>query len=358
MPAILDAVYGCLIGGAIGDALGAPVEMWHFREIRAKYGRVTELMPFEKSYCGGPGGTVTDDSTLRHYLCLAIVERGGRVNPDDVAQIWLSRLNPERLWVNEHIVLEKLRIGMSPWDTGKGQPPCGCASMAIAPIGLINAGDPRQAYQDAFNIAFVNQDDVNRDAAASIAAGIAVALLPGATVERVIDTMVEYSSFVMRRAYELAMDLARASSSVDEFAERYYERMLDWTWPHPPSRSAWNKERFASGNSIEFVPVVPALLHLTGGDVHEAIIEGASFGRDCDTIASILGNLVGAMHGASAIRPDWIAACEQANRPFFEEVDGDPDANFLHMARRLVEAVRSEHQAALDRARTLEQIIS
>jgi len=26
---ILDQVYGCLIGGAIGDALGAPVEGWN-----------------------------------------------------------------------------------------------------------------------------------------------------------------------------------------------------------------------------------------------------------------------------------------------------------------------------------------
>jgi len=26
---ILDQVYGCLIGGALGDALGAPVEGWN-----------------------------------------------------------------------------------------------------------------------------------------------------------------------------------------------------------------------------------------------------------------------------------------------------------------------------------------
>jgi len=26
---ILDQVYGCLIGGVIGDALGAPVEGWN-----------------------------------------------------------------------------------------------------------------------------------------------------------------------------------------------------------------------------------------------------------------------------------------------------------------------------------------
>ena len=61
---ILDAVYGCLIGGAIGDAMGAPVEGWYYQQIREKYGRVTELMPYKKGYCGGLAGAITDDSTL------------------------------------------------------------------------------------------------------------------------------------------------------------------------------------------------------------------------------------------------------------------------------------------------------
>jgi hypothetical protein len=59
--------------------------------------------------------------------------------------------------------------------------------MAIAPIGIINAGNPDQAYQDGFNIAFVNQDDVNRDGAATLAAGIAAAFIPDATVASVVD---------------------------------------------------------------------------------------------------------------------------------------------------------------------------
>jgi ADP-ribosylglycohydrolase len=42
---LLDQVYGCLIGGAIGDALGAPVENWHYADIRRKHGKVTEFLP-------------------------------------------------------------------------------------------------------------------------------------------------------------------------------------------------------------------------------------------------------------------------------------------------------------------------
>jgi ADP-ribosylglycohydrolase len=372
-----DKVYGCLIGGAIGDALGAPVEGWYYSEIRKKYGRLTEFLPGTRGNTGAcyggstgenygeaydgpitPPGCVTDDTTLRHYLCLSIVRKGGRVTPDDFAGVLLEKLNPTRFWRNERILLEKLKIGMNPWETGRGQPPAGCATMAIAPIGIINAGNPAQAYQDALDIAAVNQDGVNRDAAATVAAGVAAAFLPGATVESVLETMGRYCSETVRRAIVLTMDLAYASQDVDDFAARFYAKMLDWTWPAPPLRGGWNKERFFSGSSLEFMPVVMAILHLCQGDVNQSIIEGANFGRDCDTIGSVCGSIAGVLHGASAIRPDWIETVERANGEFFAEVEGDPQANFHQMARRMVEALHAEQRLAEARVQLLSQLLN
>ena len=235
--------------------------------------------------------------------------------------------------------------------------PAGCATMAIAPVGVINAGNPAQAYQDGFNIAFVDQEGHNRDGAATMAVGVAAAFLPGATVASVLDTMAEHSSYLMRRAIELTMDLAYESGSVDEFAEKYYAKMLDWSWPTPPGQ-AWNKDRFFSGNTIELVPITMAILYLCDGDVNESMIEAASFGRDCDTTASMAGAIAGVMQGASAIRPDWIETVEKANEDFFEEVEGDPKANFHSMAQRLVEAIMAEKQAALNRAGLLGRILA
>jgi ABC-type sugar transport system permease subunit/ADP-ribosylglycohydrolase len=267
-------VYGCLIAGAIGDALGAPVETLYYREIREKYGKLTEFIPSHRGNTGNrylasrgePGvpGAVTDDSTLRHYLSLAIAQKGGRVTPDDFGRVWIEKLNPNRFWRNERLVLEKLRIGMNPWDTGKGTPPTGCAVMGIAPVGIVNAGNPAQAYQDGFNIAFVNQDDVHRDAAATVAAGIAAAFVPGATVESVLDAMLRHSSFVVRRAIALSLDLAYASDSVDGYAERFYATMLDWTWPQAPDKGEWDKHHFFSGTSIELVQASFTRFSITG----------------------------------------------------------------------------------------------
>src|SRR3712207_1106172 len=142
---LMDAISGSLIGGAIGDALGAPVENWHVRDVRREHGRLTTFLPQPARSRDGAPGQITDDTTLRHYLCLAIAERGGRVTPDDYARVWLERLEPDRLFVTERIVHAKLRLGMSPWETGRGQLPANAAIMSIAPAGLINPGDPRQA---------------------------------------------------------------------------------------------------------------------------------------------------------------------------------------------------------------------
>lgn len=366
---ILDAVYGCLIGGAVGDSLGAPVEGWYWNEVREKYadGRITELEPGTRGNTGAtygmqgkttPPGCFTDDTTMRQYMCLAIVRKGGRITPDDFAAVLLEKLNTNRVWLNEHIMLTKLRVGMNPWDAGKGNPPAGCATMCIAPMGIVNAGDPAQAYQDAFNIAFVNQDNENRDGAATTAAGVAAAFLPGATVDSVIEAMMQHSSFVIKRSLILGMDLAASSQSVDEFAQKFYDKMLDWTWPFPPHRGEWNKDRYFSGSSLEIVPIVAGILHLTNGDVNQGMIEAASMGRDCDTTAAIVGNIAGVLQGASAIRQDWTETVENANADFFEELEGDPNANFYSMAQRLVDVLRSEAQTAQARANFLNTLVS
>jgi ADP-ribosylglycohydrolase len=353
---LLDAVYGSVIGGAIGDALGAPVENWHYTDVRREHGRLTEFLPQPARSRDGAPGQITDDTTLRHYLCLAIVERGGRITPDDYARVWLDRLDPDRLFATERIVLEKLRLGMSPWETGRGQLLADAAIMSIAPIGLINAGDPRQAYQDGFIVAQIHQDGIERDAAATMAAGCAAAMTPGATTDDVVAAMREHSTFEVRRLIDRALALADAAGSVDRFTERFHATMLDPTFPLPPGE-AWDAERTVSPTSREVLPIVMGIFALCDGDVDACLIEGASFGRDADTIASVLGGLAGALRGAGAIRPDWIEQCEHANRAFLAEAEGRPGASFHSMAERIVGALAAERDRARRRADALSSML-
>ncbi len=352
---LLDKVYGAVIGGAIGDAIGAPVEGWQYQEIRAKYGRLNDLIANDQWGGHAPAGTITDDTTLRQYLSLAIVQKGGRITVDDAAAMLKEKLNEERFWLNEKIVKIKLRAGMNPLDVGRGCIPAGCAIMGISPIGIINAGNPEQAYQDGLCIASLNQDLAERDAAATMAAGVAAAFTPGATVQTIIEAMRSNCSFVVWRAMEFALEIARKTQEVDAFIEQFYASRLDWTAALPEGE--FKIDRYFSPSALEILPASIGLFYLFNGDVNRCIVEGGSFGRDCDTIGGVVGALAGAYKGASAIRKDWIDQVEEANKPFFTELEGDEKCNFYHMACRLVEAIDKERLSAYKRARMLDDIL-
>jgi ADP-ribosylglycohydrolase len=355
---ITDRVYGCLVGGAIGDALGATVENWSYDRIREEYGKVETFRAYDNPHARGEPGTVTDDTVMRHYLCLAIAERGGRVTPDEYAAVLREYLNPERVWVTEEIMLRKLAAGINPWEAGRGNIPTGTATMSIAPVGIVNAANPRQAYQDGFTIASVNQDGANRAAAATVAAAVAEALSPDASVDSVIEVMRERSSDTVFRALDLALGLADESDTVDEFVERFYDRLLDWQWP----AVEWNREMYYEGrvfsaDSLESLPAATGLLALCGEDADRSLVEAASFGRDCDTIASLVGNVVGALHGADEIREEWIDQCEEANAEFFEEVHGTDDVDFETVSEWMVDALETERQRSERRVATLDSFL-
>jgi ADP-ribosylglycohydrolase len=153
----------------------------------------------------------------------------------------------------------------------------------------------------------------------------------------------------------MAMDLARNSAGLDRFVEGFYATMLDRSFPTPPGET-WDKDLFPGPTSREVLPAVVGIFYLCEGEPDRCIVEGASFGRDADTIAGVVGGLAGALRGAGAIREDWIEECERANEGFFAEVEGDGRANFRRMATRLVGAVELEMRTLRERLETLSGI--
>lgn len=355
---VRDAIYGCLIGGAIGDSLGAPVEGWTHEQIQEEYGTFEEFKQYYMPYSNMDPGTITSDTTMRHYLCLAVVEHDGRPSPTDFADVLRDHLNPDRVWINEEVMLKKLSVGINPWDAGRGAIPDNKATSAITPVGIVNVGNPTQAYQDGFNIASMLQDGHNRHVSAAVAAGIAEAVTPDATVESVIDVMFEQSTGVAARAIDIALGYAAEADSVEDLVETLYDRFLDWRWP----AVQWDREKYHAGevfsaNPLETVPVAVAMFAACEGDVNRCIVEGVNYGRDSDAVATVAGSLAGALRGADAIREDWTETCEEQNRDFFEELEGDPTADFRSMADRLFLVLESERDRAADRSEALTQML-
>jgi ADP-ribosylglycohydrolase len=353
-----NRVYGCVVGGAIGDALGAPVENWSYHRIREEYGKIKQFQAYDSPFASGDPGTVTDDTVMSQYLSLAIIETGGRVTPDEYADILVKHLDPERVWITEEIAYLKLLGGLNPWRTGRANVPAGTGANQIGPIGIINAGNPRQAYQDGFTIAGINQDGIEQDAAATVAAGVAQALAPETSIDAVLEVMLEQSSDILFRTMELTMAIVDESETVDEFLNEYYGQMLDWRWP----AVEWDRERYQageifSGSSIEIVPLSMAILRLCSDDPNQALIEAASSGRDCDTISCLVGNIHGAVHGADSLREDWIEQCESANQEFLQELYQQSGISFEEAAKQMIGCLENERDRSSERVNTLDEIL-
>ncbi|MFC5822779.1 ADP-ribosylglycohydrolase family protein [Nonomuraea insulae] len=77
---VLDRVRGCLLGGAIGDALGAPIEFQSLREIRREHG--AEGITGYVTTWRGRTGLITDDTQMTLFTVEGLLEaRTAHVNP-------------------------------------------------------------------------------------------------------------------------------------------------------------------------------------------------------------------------------------------------------------------------------------
>src|SRR5690349_11058412 len=129
-------IYGCLLGGLIGDAMGAPVEGKTYTEIETRYGP-EGVSDFD--------GTGTDDTAIREQLIHALLACGGHVTCDEFAGTFLTSWNDNyaKWWVPVRNMAHKVRCGVSlPVDAGYGNTPSSSSAMAISPMGIINAINP------------------------------------------------------------------------------------------------------------------------------------------------------------------------------------------------------------------------
>lgn len=285
---LFNKVYGCLLGGLIGDAMGAPVEGWHYTRIEKEHGQVD-----------GFKGEGTDDSAIKLILCKAILDHGGHVGPDEFATAFLqSRDKYNLFFVPVRNMFHKLESRTCPpVDAGAGNMPSSSSAMSISPMGLINACNPRQAALETFSVAGLIHSGVTgfcRDAACAMAAAVAEAMKPGATVAGVLHAATAYlnqtSAAEMRANIDQALAMARQAKDYRKFRALFYKRMT----------------REIMCDSRETVPAALALFMLAKGDPTQAILYAANFGRDADTIATMSGSLAGAFQGVHALRRGWV----------------------------------------------------
>ena len=187
---------------------------------------------------------------------------------------------------------------MLPRRVALGNMPSSSSAMSIAPVGIVNAGHPRAAAAQAQEIAsLIHIDEVAfcQDGAVAVAAAIATALAPGATLDDVLAAATAHikpwSGAEMIALIGQALALAREAKDYAAFRAAYHGRF----------------RRAIACDSRETVPATLALVWLARGDPHRTMCYAANFGRDADTIACMAGSIAGALAGVGGFPAAWLA---------------------------------------------------
>ena len=281
-----------VVGARVGDAMGAPTEGLEPAEIDDRFGWVSDF-----------AGDGTDDSLMATMLAHALINTAGRAGADDWAAQWMAEAEAIKAKRNKFFLsvlhtVQKLNYGWLPSQVAAGNMPSSSSAMAIWPVGLVNCGHPAQAAAQAYSLAaliHVGEVDFCQDAAAAIAAAVAAGLRPGVEAPEAfavaMGALRPVSGDRMRALIGEALDLAGSSAGYNEFRRVY----------HSGCRQT------IMCDSRETVPAAFGLALLAGGDLVRGVEYAANFGRDADTIASMVGALCGAVQGTSPLPETWVA---------------------------------------------------
>ena len=137
-----------------------------------------------------------------------------------------------------------------------------------------------------------------------LAACVAEAMRPAATVESVVAVALELAKDGTRTAIEA---VAIRGGALDGWRDDGLAVLRDAFAPYDsvgehyasPAQNARIPSRL---HAIEELPIALGLLAATGGDCAETVLGGVNYGRDSDSIASMGGALAGALGGATRSR--------------------------------------------------------
>jgi ADP-ribosylglycohydrolase len=201
---------------------------------------------------------------------------------------------------------------------------CG-AAMYIAPVGAVNACDPQGAYNEAVSFAAGHQQSFGLEAAGAMAAAVAAAFIPGATIENVVETAISVSKDGTRKAIADIAEVARAekrrgsdhAALTDAFhaaISRYSPMGDDVT--HSVDKAGRISDAYQPSrlNSIEELPLALGFALFNGGEFRRSVEDGINSGRDTDSIGVMAAAILGALHGEAVIEADDLRLLDSANR--------------------------------------------
>nr|WP_277605378.1 ADP-ribosylglycohydrolase family protein [Glycomyces sp. L485] len=291
---------GCLVGGAVGDALGYLVEFDSWPQIEQRFGPsgVTEMAH----------NKVSDDTQMTLFTAEGLLEALEGTEFESVRRAYLRWFDTQTKpmppagarglaalpWLYERRAPGNACISSLAHGGERGADPDskGCGTvMRSAPFGLL-ASSPARAYDLARQCAAITHGHPTAGAAAGAFAMMVFHLVEGETVQKAVShTMLH-----------LRQSLDRSETA--DALQRAFE--LAGNVPPAPNSCA----RLGEGWVAEEALAIAVYCLLGTGDVRAALVAAVSHGGDSDSTGAILGNLLGAAYGYAAVPADWAAHVE------------------------------------------------
>ncbi len=269
---LIEQFRGCIIGLAVGDALGMPYEGMSFEEV-AKI----DIKYFSDSPTGDlKAGQWTDDTEQTIFLAESIIEKV-YFSPKDFSEKLKKASLMRRYGPTSTKVIQKLKKGYSWREVGIVSDTCGSA-MRSSPIGLVYSFN-YNLVEDYAVLSSIITHKGNGAISGSVAVAISIAMIVNNefNLDRVVKIVSKYDNFLsekIEQVYEMT------SENIGRVVKKI-------------------------GNSILSYNTVPLAFYcfLSSSNFEEAVIKACRCGGDTDTIAAMAGALSGAKFGLKSI-PD------------------------------------------------------
>lgn len=314
----LERIRGCLLAGACGDALGAPVEFLSATDIHGRWG-AAGIRDFVPAY--GHIGAITDDTQMTLFTLEGLIRARVRWEEKGICSIsgvvhhaylrWLAtqglepRCDVDRGgWLFATEALHERRApgntclsalaAATAFGTVARNDSKGCGGvMRIAPVGLAASalGGVEQAFRLGADIARLTHGHPSGYLAAGHLAVVIGGIMAGRHLDEAIDTA---DALLAKQAghEEVAKAVANARAAARCGA------------------STEGLERLGEGWIAEEALAIGLYAALAAPSLEEALILAVNHGGDSDSTGAIAGHILGALHGPAAIPTRWLERLE------------------------------------------------
>lgn len=338
-PSLLDSFRGCILGGAVGDALGAPVEFLTFEEIRRRYGE-GGITDFDTAY--GRRGAITDDTQMTLFTAEGLIRADARFRDRGICNVprviqraylrWFTtqgeQVPSEAFYPGGGpdgwlVSLPELHSRRAPGNTclaslrspspkGEAQNDSkGCgAVMRMAPVGLVAA----QPFDLGSKAGRITHGHPTGYLAAGYLAQLIHGIVNGCSLEAALN--------------EADTVLASHPQHEECLAAVTQARELARAVPASHDRLA----TLGEGWTAEEALAIAIYCVLVSDKFAHAVTLAVNHSGDSDSTGAITGNIVGAIYGIDAIPEIWLAELELR-----DEID-----HLAHDLHRLVNPTDAE----------------